>query len=555
MSRQTPRKPSQGLPHYSTPPLAQSRRPRCPPFVEVTNSDQLLPYLEHVARRPYNHGLNACWDLKEGERVLLRVDNWHSELTIQACQKILEKYKVRYDIQKIDRGPIKQWVGADEVEYYLFRTKELAEWMDMWEEEEKKQQYDKILMGYGGPVLAERLVKIQRMPFITPEILASPAHAMPIEVINAIDRWTWDRIRGAKRVRITDPEGTDLSFTNHDEYWDERREFYHPDLVAATWRGNEHFGKTYLPGHITGRPWMFHPTKEDACGVIAGTTNHIAPVDWTQLIVENSRITKINEGGEFGDKLRDVMERTKDLQYPTFPGKGIMHWWEASIGTNPHIHRPRKDFPSGFVNCLYERVRSGVIHMGFGTIISSMAEREAARQGLLVGHWHLHLYFPTYAVERSGDNENVIENGRLQALDDPQIRKLCEKYGDADLWLDESWNPAVPGINMQGDYWDHYAQDPLHWVKTELEVCRDYHPMFMRMVNADDKYCQGEGAQWWKGGCCNHSGVIASALAGNCCGEDSAAKAVGDSASAPAPDAPAADPVDPTSSGSCCHRG
>jgi hypothetical protein len=509
----------EGIPSFQIPPLQSSRPPRCPPFVEITNSDQLLPYLEHVAQRPYNHGLNACWDLKPGERVMLRVDNWHSELTIEACKKIFKKYQIQYDIKYIDRGPIPQWVGADEVEYYLFRTKELAEWMDMWEEEEKNQAYDKILMGYGGPVLAERLIKIQRMPFITPEILASPAHAMPIEVLNAMDMWTWERVRAAKRSRITDLEGTDLSFTNHDEYWDSERKFYDPTLTAATWTGNEHFGKTYLPGHVTGRPWMFHPTKEDGEGVIAGTTNHIAAVDWTQLIIERSKITQINEGGEFGDKLRDVMERTKHIQYPTFPDKGIMHWWEASIGTNPHIHRPRKDFPSGFVNCLYERVRSGVIHMGFGTIISSMAEREAARMGHLVGHWHLHLYFPTYEAEMAGDNETIIENGRLGALDDPAIRKIAAKYGDPDMWLDESWNPAVPGINMDGNYWDHYARDPMHWVKSELEICRNYHPMFMKMVGADDKYCHGAGADWWKGGCCNHSGVEAPILGGNCCGD------------------------------------
>ena len=506
-----------GLPVFDRPPLIAERPPRCPPFVDVANPDQLLPYLEHVATRPYNHGLNACWDLQEGERVLLRVDNWHSDLVIQACQRIFERYNVKYEIKHIDRGPVPQWVGADEVEYYLFRTKELAEWMDLWEEEEKKQQYDKILMGYGGPVLAERYIKIQRMPFITPEILASPAHTMPGEVLSAIDRWTWDRVRTAKRARIVDPEGTDIEFTNHPEYWDSTREFYNADLTAATWTGNEHFGKQFLPGHITGRPWMFHPTKEDGNGVIAGTTNHIAPCDWTQLIVENSKITQINAGGAFGDKLRDVMERTKDIQYPTFPGKGIMHWWEASIGTNPHIHRPRKDFPSGFVNCLYERVRSGVIHMGFGTIISSMAERQAAREGHLVGHWHLHLYFPTYTLEREGDNETLIKDGRLLALDDPAIRKLCSKYGDPDLWLDESWNPAVPGINMTGDYWDHYARDPLHWVKTELQVCRNFHPQFMQMVGADGKYCHGAGADWWKGGCCNHSGVEAPVLSGNCC--------------------------------------
>jgi len=508
----------QGAPRFDAPPLKATRPPRCPPFVEVTHPDQLLPYLEHVARRPYNHGLNACWDLKPGERVLLRVDNWHSDLVIQACQKILEKYGVIYEIKKIDRGPVPQWIGSDEVDYYLFRTKELAEWMDWWEEEEKKQQYDKILMGYGGPVLAERFIKIQRMPFITPEILASPAHAMPIEVLNAIDRWTWDRVRTCKRARIVDPEGTDIEFTNHAGYWDSKREFYDPGLTSATWTTNEHFGKTYLPGHVTGRPWMFLPGKEDGNGVIAGTTNHIAPCDWTQLIVENSKIVQINEGGDFGDRLRKLQAETDHIQYPEFPGKGLLYWWEASIGTNPHVHRPRKDFPSGFINCLYERVRSGVIHMGFGTIISSMAERRAARAGHLVGHWHLHLYFPTYTMEREGDNETLIENGRLGALDDPAIRKLCAKYGDVDLWLDESWNPAVPGLNMDGDYWDHYGSDPLHWVKTELEVCRNYHPMFMAMTGADDKYCHGAGAEWWKGGCCNHSGVHAHHLPGNCCG-------------------------------------
>jgi len=506
------------VPSFDRPPLIETRPPRCPPFVEVTDPDQLLPYLEHVAQRPYNHGLNACWDLKPGERVLLRVDNWHSDLVIRACQKILEKYGVKYEIKKIDRGPVPQWIGTDEVDYYLFRTRELAEWMDWWEEAEKEQAYDKILMGYGGPVLAERHIKIQRMPFITPEILASPAHTMPIEVLNAIDRWTWDRVRTCKRARIVDPEGTDIEFTNHAGYWDSKREFYDPELTARTWTTNEHFGKQYLPGHVTGRPWMFLPGKEDGNGVIAGTTNHIAPCDWTQLIVENSKITQINEGGEFGDRLRELKEQTDHLEYPEFPGKGLLYWWEASIGTNPHVHRPRKDFPSGFVNCLYERVRSGVIHMGFGTIISSMAERRAARAGHPVGHWHLHLYFPTYTMEREGDNETLIENGRLGALDDPEIRKLCAKYGDVDLWLDESWNPAVPGLNMQGDYWDHYGRDPLHWVKTELEVCRNYHPLFMKMTGADDKYCHGAGAEWWKGGCCNHSGVTGGGLPGNCCG-------------------------------------
>ena len=40
------------VPRFDSPPLSELRAPRCPPYVEITNSDQLLPYLEHVARRP-----------------------------------------------------------------------------------------------------------------------------------------------------------------------------------------------------------------------------------------------------------------------------------------------------------------------------------------------------------------------------------------------------------------------------------------------------------------------------------------------------------------------
>ena len=487
-------------PSFERPPLIESRPPRCPPMLDITHSDQLLPYLDAVAKRPYNQGLHACWDLKPGERVLLRVDNWHDPMVIEASKKILEKYGCKYEIRMVEKGPIPQWKGSDEVEYYLHRTKELADWMDQWDVISKEGKYDKLLWGYGGPVLCDTDVKIQRMPFITPEILASPAHTMPFELLHAIDLYTWKRILKAERVRIQDPEGTDLEYTNHDGYYDSRREFLNPELVHNTWTGNEQFGRTYLPGHVLGKPWIFLPGMEDGNGYVAGTTNHIAPCDWTQLVIENSRVTQILEGGEFGDKLRKLKAETDHLQYPGFPGKGLMYWWEASIGTNPHIHRPRKDFPSGFVNCLYERVRSGVIHIGFGTIISSMAERIAARQGLPVGHWHLHLYFPTVTLEMEGDNETIIENGRLCALDDPDIRKMAAKHGDADLWLDESWIPAVPGLNVQGDYWRDYGRDPMKWVKSELDICRNWHHLFMPMVGADPKFCHSNKKFWMTGG-------------------------------------------------------
>ena len=476
-------------PNFTSPPLINKQTPRCPPMIDINSAEELIPYLDAVAKRPYNHGLHAGWDLQPGERVLLRVDNWHDPMVIDACKMILEKYNTKYEVKYVDKGPIVKWKGHNEVEYYLARTKELAEWMDEWEEMEKEGEYDKLLWGYGGPVLRDTNIKIQRMPFITPELTASPAHTIPYEIIEALDKWTWDKVRNSRRIRITDPEGTDLSYTNHDEYWDSKREFYNPDLVNRFWAGNTGFGKTYLPGHVLGRPWMYIP-KEDACGVIAGTSNHIGPVPWIQLDVQDGKITDIHEGGEFGDKLRKVKAETDHLQYPGFPDKGLFRWWEASIGTNPHIHRPRRGFLNGWLNCLYERMRSGVIHLGYGTIISSSAEREAAKMGLPVGHWHVHLYFPTVTCEMiGGGTETIIKDGHLMGLDDPDIRKIAAKYGDPDLWLSESWIPAVPGLNMGGDYWKHYANDPEDWVLTELNICENYHPLFMSMVGADPKYC------------------------------------------------------------------
>ncbi len=129
------------------------------------------------------------------------------------------------------------------------------------------------------------------------------------------------------------------------------------------------------------------------------------------------------------------MAETANLLYPEMTGPGIMHLWEATVGTNPHIYRPRKAFPSGFVNRLYERVRSAVIHFGLGTIISSVDERRTVREGLKVGH--LHLYFPTYMA----NNEPVVDNGHVLVLYDPEIRTLAQKYGkfhDPILWLEES---------------------------------------------------------------------------------------------------------------------
>lgn len=470
-------------PVYSEPPLQATRSPRCPPFIEANTVEDLLPYLESVATRPYSQGLHAAWDLHPGERVLLHVSNWHDPLCIEAAETILRRHGCTVEVAYEDRGPVPTLHGSDEVDYYLKRTKELMRWMDEWERHDAEGRYDKILQGYGGPILSERKVKIQRMPFITREMLASPAHTYPYEVLRALDEWTWQRITASEATHITDPEGTDVRYTNRAEYYDPGRRYYAEQWMRTWYPQNVPFSRDYLPGHVWGRP-SFHVPGEDGEGVIAGTMNHIGLFPRIKLRLERSRITEIVGGGLFGDNLRELAERTDAVQYPGFEQPGLLQWWEASIGTNPKIHRPREGFGQGF-NCgLYERMRSGVIHIGYGTPISSGLEREADRQGLEVGHFHIHLYFPTVTVTYAdGNTERVVEDGRLKALDDPQIRKLAARYGDPDELLAEDWIPAVPGLNMDGDYYRDYAGDPETWTQAELQICRRWHHLYMKMVS------------------------------------------------------------------------
>lgn len=475
--------------------LSGKRPPRCPPFVEVKSEEDLLPYLRNVARRPYSQALHPSWDLQKGERVLLQVDNWYDPMTVAATVKVLEEFGCIYEVETADRGPIPKFAGHDEVPFFISFTKELAELMDRWMEIEAQDRFDKLLWGFGGPILGDTRFKIQRMPFITPEMTASPAHLLPPDLLDAIDQWTWRKVTAARRVRITDPEGTDLTFTNHDEYYDEKREFFSPKLMEQWFPQNADYAKRPLGGHIWGKPWVFLDSSfEDGSGVVAGTMNHIGPHPWIRMTVDKSAIRDIEGGGLYGDALREVQSNTANMTFPGLPGEGLLYWWEASIGTNPKIHRPRENFMSGWCCGLYERMRSGVVHIGFGTIVSSEPEREAIRQGLPAGHFHVHLYFPTMTLEMAdGEEEVLIDAGRLAALDAPEIREIAARHGDPDQLLSEDWIPAIPGLNMDGDYWRDYAPDPMDWTMTELHVCRKWHHLYMKMITdagADKAHCE-----------------------------------------------------------------
>jgi hypothetical protein len=102
--------------------------------------------------------------------------------------------------------------------------------------------------------------------------------------------------------------------------------------------------------------------------------------------------------------------------------------------------------------------------MGFGTLWRSAEEKWAGENGILYGHLHIHLLFATFTITtKSGKEYTIIRNGRLTALDDPEVRELAKKYGDPDELLHEDWIPQIPGITCDGSY-EEYARDPGKWI-------------------------------------------------------------------------------------------
>jgi hypothetical protein len=68
----------------------------------------------------------------------------------------------------------------------------------------------------------------------------------------------------------------------------------------------------------------------------------------------------------------------------------------------------------------------------------------------------------------------IVDKGWLTVLDDPDVRRVTSSFGDPDDLLSYDWVPAIPGINYPGDYWKDYANDPVPWIKRDMngEFCK-----------------------------------------------------------------------------------
>jgi hypothetical protein len=423
---------------------------------------ELMPFARDLANareyRDSHIGFVGYNKTVPGNKVLIAVDREYDLAVPNAVAEALREKGAHVDVLVADMGdPDREFDHLDEVRVIMRRepwehNPRRWEGMPHIEDFALRGGYELLIHGKGGPI-PQTDFRYEQIPWLRTEHFLQRSTTYPLDLHLLINRKTWDPIweygRGG-RARLTDAEGTDISWTYWEEYYDGTR---------------YGFSSTPRNGHLFGHPVPPIIAKEDAAGVVAGTTSHFSRA-FPQVRVElaGGQIVNIIGGAAYGDVWRDLLEESQQTQYPCFPRPGLFYLWEVAIGTNPKIFRPshiERHSSGGFE---WERRRSGVIHMGFGTLWRSAEEKWAGERGILYGHLHIHLLFPTLTVTtKSGKDYTIIRNGRLTALDDPEVRKLAEKHGDPNELLREDWIPQIPGITSAGSY-DEYAKNPGAWI-------------------------------------------------------------------------------------------
>jgi len=425
---------------------------------EITKVEQLMPFARFLCNQPGlsrpHVGFTAYGEIKRGDKVLFAVQNRVDPLIVEAMARAIREKGAKVVVIVDDLGPDQELEEDSEIETVIrrgpwYENPRLMGDPTPWVLElAVRGKYNLLIHGIGGPP-PDIPCTVRSFNWAKTDQFASAATTFPKEVNIMINNKTWDMIwkqgRGGK-VHLTDPEGTDLTWTLFDDYYDGR----------WGWRGE-------MPqyGHMTAFPYTPHPKHIDAVGVCCGTTQHIgAPFPSIKLTVQDGRVDKIEGGGKYGDAWRNVWEETKNVQYPCFPRPGLFWIMEQAIGTNVKIARQKDVHMIGSGAMMWERMRSGIIHTGWGTMWRAPEEVWAAENKIAYGHLHVHLLFPTLEVTtKNGKKLTVINRGRLTVLDDPEVRKVASKYADPDLLLKEDWVAPIPGISVKGKYED-YAKNP-----------------------------------------------------------------------------------------------
>lgn len=258
------------------------------------------------------------------------------------------------------------------------------------------------------------------------EIMASEFSRFPFELVKGIGDWVFQRWARGSTITMTDRNGTDFRCA----------------IIHRAMGGGPAAGVRVRGANEPGVPGTFVTpaaaqgpmhTLPKASGVAVFDEIEYPgflsqPLRWEfESRPGDERLSWVRriEGGVEADRLREVIER---LQHAGWQAANLFS--EIQWGLSPKMpFRTNPLYGKGYHGMAMTR-RAGVVHFGIGSPPSRAAGNLAEAAPL---HTHGHIFFPTMMF----DAEPIIIDGHLVALDDPQIQKLAERFGDPKALLME----------------------------------------------------------------------------------------------------------------------
>lgn len=245
----------------------------------------------------------------------------------------------------------------------------------------------------------------------------------PGELVWALIRKGYDTMREGKHFHLTDPNGTDLTWTLDEHSWKRYNELW-GNIV------NNHSPRL----HLSKNP--------DMRGTFISDHLHAGRVPRIEMAIDAGRVVNVKGGGKMGAWMRDYYAKYADVKYPLFPGPGV-NWVEYAVWG----FYPVPDFKpipetadmawSGKMWANNIDLKAGVVHLAMGTAVGGFTAKFTKENGYPFHHKDFVLFRPTLTV----DGETIIDAGHLTALDDPEVRAVAAKYGDPDKLLKQTWHP------------------------------------------------------------------------------------------------------------------
>jgi len=470
---------------FSLPAFAQLPgypAPRDPDYNKALRAtvDDLMPVARLMVKKPSRRmALSPGYGIKPGENVLIEVSTRFDGRVLEAIRRAIVEAGAKVDIMLTHATAPKLRTGNAGEEELQFQGEGGAPPQSLFAGARGVRAlveanmrvggkgYELVVQGTGGPN-PKAEYRWEYIPWDTTDKFINSMAAFPYELQEMVDVKMWNTIKAARKIHVTDPEGTDITWN-----WDPKFE----GMLHENWPGYE----ILKQGHISPMPLFMSPAEANANGKIAGNINHAGTFPHLALTISKNEIVKVEGGGEFGKRWQEVLDdcKAQKIHYPGFPDVGCGWFEEAAIGTDPWRTRDlAADIRNRFV---WERGRSGVIHWGLG--VSQNFEYHPAVQEWYRknttnvkrggGHNHIHTYVTTMDItDANGKVTRVIDKGRLTFLDDPDVKRIAAKYGNPDELLRERWIPQYPGINMPGDYMKDYAADPYSFIHPYQEKLR-----------------------------------------------------------------------------------